>query len=651
MLKNLGETLERALAADPDATAYSFLPDGEERAGGFTFVELDRRARALAGQLHESGLTGSRVLLVHPPGPDFVVALFACFYAGVTAVPVVPPESRYRAARARVEAITAACAPAAQLTSSAGGPALEPERLPVLETDRAPADDQGFTPPDVGPESTAILQFTSGATRAPRGVVLSHRSVLANLDLMDERYERRRGVVTVNWLPLHHDMGLFGALLRSVFMVGHCVLMPPGAMLRKPIRWWRAVVDYDATVTGGPDFGFDLSVRRTTAEERDALDLSRLSVVYTGAEPVRAATLDRFAAAFAGAGFDRRVFLPVYGLAEATLMVTGAHVPDPPRVLTVSADRLAAGEVAAAAAGDRAQRLVSCGPPGKATEVCVVDPDTREPVGAGRIGELWVRGDGVGDGYWGEPELDREVFGGRLAGCPEGPRWLRTGDLGGLVDGELVVTGRRKEMIIVAGRNVYPHDVEDSVQAALAGLRTGAGAAFGAAGRRQRRRTARGESGAAGGERLAVVQEVRLGPDAEPAGIADRLRAGVAADCGVAVSRVVLVAPGQVPKTSSGKVQRGRCRDLLRDGALKVLHDDALPVAAPPEPEPEPERRRSSPSCATWSPTCWRCPRTRSPATVRSPRSAWTRCGPPSCRRRSSSGTAPRSTWSSCSAG
>ena len=337
MLKNLGETLERALAADPDATAYSFLPDGEERAGGFTFVELDRRARALAGQLHESGLTGSRVLLVHPPGPDFVVALFACFYAGVTAVPVVPPESRYRAARARVEAITAACAPAAQLTSSAGGPALEPERLPVLETDRAPADDQGFTPPDVGPESTAILQFTSGATRAPRGVVLSHRSVLANLDLMDERYERRRGVVTVNWLPLHHDMGLFGALLRSVFMVGHCVLMPPGAMLRKPIRWWRAVVDYDATVTGGPDFGFDLSVRRTTAEERDALDLSRLSVVYTGAEPVRAATLDRFAAAFAGAGFDRRVFLPVYGLAEATLMVTGAHVPDPPRVLTVSA--------------------------------------------------------------------------------------------------------------------------------------------------------------------------------------------------------------------------------------------------------------------------------------------------------------------------
>ncbi|HZB50013.1 MAG TPA: amino acid adenylation domain-containing protein, partial [Mycobacteriales bacterium] len=444
---------------------------------------------ALAGHLHESGLTGSRALLVHPPGPDFVVALFACFHAGVTAVPVVPPESRYRAARARVETITAACTPAVQLTSAASGPALAPERLAVLETDRVPAGDAGFTPLDVGPESTAILQFTSGATRAPRGVVLSHRSVLANLDLMDERYERRRGVVTVNWLPLHHDMGLFGGLLRSVYAVGHCVLMPPGAMLRKPIRWWRAVVEHEATVTGGPDFGFDLSVRRTTAEERDALDLSRLSVVFTGAEPVRAATLERFAAAFAGAGFDPRVFLPVYGLAEATLMVSGTRVPDPPRVLTVSADR--------------------------------------------------------------------------LADCPEGERWLRTGDLGCLLDGEVVVTGRRKEVVIVAGRNVYPHDVEDSVQAALAGLRTGTGAAF-------------GMPGDDGGERLVVVQEVRLGPDADPGTVADRVRAGVAADGGVAVSRVVLVAPGQVPKTSSGKVQRGRCRDLLRAGELKVLHDDAL---------------------------------------------------------------------------
>ncbi|GAA2037756.1 hypothetical protein GCM10009839_43890 [Catenulispora yoronensis] len=484
-------------------------------------------------------------------------------------MPAYPPLDARQAAR--LTGIAADATPAAVLTEAAFLGMARDLLEPVLRgTGVAPTWIATDTAASVGgpwrvrhnPERVAFLQYTSGSTGQPKGVVVTHANLLHNSAFIRDRFghsESSRGVI---WLPPYHDMGLIGGILQPVFAGFPVTLMSPLSFLREPWRWLRAVSDYGATTSGGPNFAYDLAVRKTTPAQREALDLSRWTVAFTGAEQVRPATLDAFAKAFAAAGFRRRAYFPCYGLAEATLMVTGVRFDADPEVTAFSADALAAGgcalppEVTAGAGADASERrLVSCGTPPADGAVAIVDPDSGSPVEEGTIGEITVSGPSVAAGYWGDRGA-AEFADGRV----------RTGDLGFLYGGGLYITGRRKDLIIVRGRNVAPDDVEHTAAAAHPALRPGCGAAVAV------------EIG--GEERLAVVHEVQ-GPKPLPlAEISGAVRAAVLGDHGVAVSRVVLLGKGGLPKTSSGKVRRSECRRALAADELPVLFDDGAGTSA-----------------------------------------------------------------------
>ncbi|WP_051767848.1 non-ribosomal peptide synthetase [Amycolatopsis vancoresmycina] len=553
--ETLAELLVRRGAEQPGREALTFLGD-DGTAAAITYAELDARARAIAALLDGTCRAGERALLLYPPGLDYVAGFFGCLYAGIIAVPAYPPLDSRQAAR--LTGIAADATPAAVLTGAAF---LDPARAllePVLReagvpaawlaTDTAPA---AGARPGVrhNADRIAFLQYTSGSTGQPKGVVITHANLLHNSAFIRDRFghtAESRGVI---WLPPYHDMGLIGGILQPVFAGFPVTLMSPLSFLREPARWLRAVSDHRATTSGGPNFAYDLAVRKTTPEQREAMDLSRWTVAFTGAEQVRPATLEAFADAFAVAGFRRRAYFPCYGLAEATLMVTGVRFDEDPEVTAFSAGALATGRAQPATGGGPARQLVSCGTPPSDGGVAIIDPASGAPAADGTIGEITVSGPSVAAGYWGG--RDDGVFAdGRV----------RTGDLGFRHGGALYVTGRHKDLIVVRGRNIAPDDVELTAAAAHPALRPGCGAAIAV------------ELG--GEEALAVVHEVQ-GPKPVPlTGIADAVRTAVLAEHGVAVRRIVLLGKGGLPKTSSGKVRRAECRRALAAGELPVLFDD-----------------------------------------------------------------------------
>ena len=557
--ETLAELLLRRGAEQPAREALTFLGD-DGTAVELTYAELDARARAIAAVLADTCRAGDRALLLYPPGPEYIAGFFGCLYAGVIAVPAYPPLDARQAAR--LTGIAADATPAAVLTEAAFLELARDLLEPVLRqagvqarwiaTDTVAAVDDASRVRH-NAERIAFLQYTSGSTGQPKGVVVTHANLLHNSAFIRDRFghtESSRGVI---WLPPYHDMGLIGGILQPVYAGFPVTLMSPLNFLREPLRWLRAVSDYGATTSGGPNFAYDLAVRKTTPEQRETLDLSRWTVAFTGAEQVRPATLDAFADAFAAAGFRRRAYFPCYGLAEATLMVTGVRFDTDPQVTGFDADALATGR-ALPAAGNGAERLlVSCGTPPADGAVTIIDQHSDSPVGEGTIGEIAVSGPSVAAGYWGGG--DAEVFSGDH---------VRTGDLGFLHAGALYVTGRRKDLIIVRGRNVAPDDVELTAAGAHPALRPGCGAAIAVE--------------ADGEELLAVVHEVQ-GPKPLPlAEVAGGVRTSVLAEHGVAVSRIVLLAKGGLPKTSSGKVRRSECRRALAAGELPVLFDDGVPA-------------------------------------------------------------------------
>lgn len=562
-----------ATAADaPDRLAFRKLTDGDAPAAELTYGQLDRAARALAVRLREHGATGP-VLLMHPVGLDFVVAFFGCLYAGLCAVPAYPP-TRHRSTRARVAAIAADCGATVVLTTAvlrdrvrAALPAAD--AMTVLATDTAATADGGgmagaadWVRPSVGPDDTAFVQYTSGSTADPRGVVLSHRNLLANCAVTEKLFGVSVTSRVVSWLPTYHDMGLIGSVLGTVHAGASCELLSPASFVQRPAGWLEAISRFGATASGAPDFAYDLCVERISEEERAALDLSSWEVAFSGAEPVRAATLERFTTAFAPHGFRPTAFTPCYGLAEATLLVTakpqGAEAsvdPEPP--------------------GTSVGAVVSCGPApaGHRVEIVTAQDGPGILVPEGEVGEVWVSGPGVASGYLGRPQESARTFGARLAGG--GPSFLRTGDLGYLRHGELHLVGRLKDVVIVRGRNHHPHDIEHSVEQADAVLRRGGGAVFTA------------DRGA--GEIVQVVHEIERGTDvaALPA-VAAAVRAAVVAGHGVLPGGVTLIGAGGLPRTSSGKVQRAACRAALLAGSLPVLLDIAGPRSEGVEILPEP---------------------------------------------------------------
>ncbi|MBC7543296.1 MAG: fatty acyl-AMP ligase, partial [Candidatus Sericytochromatia bacterium] len=555
---------------------YRFLTDDDGDGVFCSFAELDGQARAIGAALQARGPQGSRALLLFAPGLDFVAAFFGCLYAGWVAVPAYPPMSER--GMARLHAIIGDSQADVALTSADIHGMIEdaPELSHVswLATDTLdPAHAASWQAPDIGPESLAFLQYTSGSTSAPKGVMVSHGNLLHNERMIKQAFGQSAESVIVGWLPLYHDMGLIGTVLQPLYLGASCTLMSPLDFLQQPFRWLQAISRTGATTSGGPNFAYDLCVRKITDEQKAGPDLSRWTVAFNGAEPIRPDTMARFAEAFAPCGFRPETFFPCYGLAEATLLVTGGDMVSVPPVLHVKG----LGERQATltdAADPDGQAMAGCGRVQLGQRLMIVDPDTCRPCPPGQVGEIWVSGPSVASGYWQQPALTDSVFRARLADSGEGP-FLRTGDLGVILADELLVTGRIKDLIIIRGRNVYPHDLEHTAELAQPAIRPGCIAAFAV--------------DTPDGEQVAIVAEVDLRrmPDADPASLTalcQAIRKSVAATHEVTVHAVALLRAGTIPKTSSGKPQRHASRAAGLDGALDIvaaLQDEAYTAPAP----------------------------------------------------------------------
>jgi len=550
----------------PGREAYTFLGDGEAEERSVNYRDMDRRARSVASRLQNMGVaTGERVLLLYPPGLEYVSAFLGCLYAGVIAVPAYPPRlsrpiSRLRAIAADSKATVALTT--THILSNLGrrlAHAPEMKSLLWLAPDDSKDSAREWRCPEIDGNTLAFLQYTSGSTAAPKGVMVTHANLLHNLAMIYHGLEFTPDSRLVSWLPPYHDMGLIGGVLQPLYGGFPATLMPPVSFLQRPLGWLRAISRLGADTGGGPDFAYDLCSSKITPEERATLDLSSWTVAFNGAEPIRQETLERFATTFAPCGFRREAFYPTYGLAEATLIVSGGSKTAPPVVLCVEGAELERDRVVVASAGDKSTRtLVGCGRVLADQKIVVVNHESHTRCPSDRVGEIWVSGSSVAQGYWGRPEETKHAFRAYLADTGEGP-FLRTGDLGFLHDGELFVTGRLKDLIVIRGLNHYPQDIEQTVERSHVALRPDGCAAFSVTSDE--------------GEQLVVVQELerRYVRNTDVSEVVASVRRAVAEHHELQVHAVVLVRTGSIPKTSSGKIQRRATRAAYSDGTLAVV--------------------------------------------------------------------------------
>lgn len=585
--------------AKPEAVAYTFL-HAAAPPETLTYAELYARVESQAAAIHRRCPPGERAVLLYQPGLDVLAALLGCMAAGVIAVPA--PVPRPKREDRRLSGILTDCAPAVVLTTSAVESLVQEQiaslssRPLVLSTDTIGARTvEGMPDVPIAADTIALLQYTSGSTSAPKGVVLTHGNIAANQEQIQASFGCTEQSSAVSWLPLYHDMGLFGGMLLPLWAGFHVVLLAPTTFLREPIRWLRAVADYRATATGGPNFAFDHCVARITEADKQGLDLSSLELVWNGAEPIRAETLDRFSAAFGACGFRPQTMFPCYGLAESTLFVSGGPPGQADR-LHLDASKLEQDfAVPRPTAAALTRSVVSCGRPAEGAEVVVVDRESRRAASPGRIGEIWVRSPAVGAGYWNDEEESARTFANFRADSSDGP-YLATGDLGFVHDGQLYVTGRCKDMMIIRGRNFYPQDIEAVVAEHIPFARANACAAFAiehegaqwpvavVESDRHTVRTCKRSAVASSDEY--VISLERMAASGSQA---------VAAQLQVPLYDLLFVRPGSFPRTTSGKVQRSICRQLylsntldpilsLRRGLDRVVRQ-AAGVAEPTAPD------------------------------------------------------------------
>ncbi len=562
--KNLVELLRWRAYARRDDYAYRYLRD-DDCTAAVTYGELDSRARGIASFLQHTGLAGERVLLFYEAGLDYLAALFGCIYAGVVAVPLSSPK---RKALNQLSLICGDARPAASLSSPALISAVEPllsgfpdlAGLRWLSTTAHSSEPSPWKEPVIGAGTPALLQYTSGSTGDPRGVILTHENLLHNQHVMQQAFGVGQESIIVSWLPPYHDMGLIGGLFQPVYSGAVCLLMSASAFLQRPVRWLRAISRHRGTISGGPNFAYDLCVDRVKPEERADLDLSSWTIAFNGAEPVRHETLERFAKAYQAQGFRVEAFRPCYGLAESTLMVTAKSQAGRPAVHRLFRDSLARGEVKEAPESEEDKSIVNvvgCGTAHSDQSLAIVDAETRRQVSPGRIGEVWVTGPSVAAGYWNRRDLTTETFRAELADS-RGIPFLRTGDLGFVKGEDLYITGRLKDLIIINGRNIYPEDVEHVVNQSHPGIRRNGGAAFSVE--------------YEGRERLVFVQEMpRHYPKEKLEEVVQAIRGAVAANMELVVHVVALVDSGAIPKTTSGKIRRHACRTDFMSGSLEVI--------------------------------------------------------------------------------
>ncbi|MEG4271922.1 fatty acyl-AMP ligase, partial [Microcoleus sp. M2_D4] len=614
---NLVELLQNRALHQPEQK-YTFLLDGKTETASLTYRELDAIARSHAARLQTLGVTGERALLLFPPGLDYLAAFFGCLYAKVIAVPLYPPKLKRNLAKisaiAKDAGATVAIAPARHLENleQLCEQAPQLKGLQWLSAEALSDDGEKWQQPPIHPDEVAYLQYTSGSTSTPKGVMVSHANVLYNIEYIHRGFAHDAESVAVTWLPPFHDMGLIDGLLKPLYLGIPCYFMPPAAFIQNPMCWLEAISRYKATHSGGPNFAYDLCAskiskillaqfeddycgvgvgpavkihgtggtpipqnnqnhpaimqREILGDDQKTLDLSSWRVAYNGAEPIHKETLERFTKAFEPCGFQADAFCPAYGMAETTLKIATVRSGETPTFLPVDAGALENNQIVEVV-GDEggARTLVGCGFPEFGTKVAIVNPESLTQCQPQEVGEIWVAGETVARGYWNRPEETEKTFQAYLSDTGEGP-FLRTGDLGFLREGELFITGRLKDLIIIRGRNLYPQDIERTAERSHPSLRQGAIAAFSVE--------------VAGEEQLVIVPELqsRKAPDnAEE--IISAIRERIAIEYEVQVYGVVLIKPGSIPKTTSGKIQRrAACADFLAD-KLEVVASSVLELA------------------------------------------------------------------------
>ena len=568
--QSLVDLLRRQADRLGDALAFAFLEDGREEGDRVSFSQLDAEARAIAGWLRQNHEAGERALLLFPAGLDFVRAFFGCLYAGLIAIPAPAPEaSRRKRTMPRLQAIARdadvtlvlSSGDTLKLVRDAVRDLPELAATPTLDVRDAPADAAvGWRPPAIAPDDVAYLQYTSGSTTDPKGVMLSHANVLHHCRDLRAGCGYGPDSVSVTWLPYFHDYGLIEGIITPVQNGTPCHIMSPFAFLKRPFAWLHAISRLRATNSQGPNFAFDQCVRRIRPDQRAQLDLSSLVSLGNGAEPVNPAVVEAFIETFAPCGLKPEAVCPAYGLAEATLMMSCRGPSLAPRFTRFDTGALAARRAAPVDDPVRdARRIASCGAPLGRIDIAIVDPDTRRRRPPDGIGEIWIADPCVALGYWRRDEATTETFRAHIADTGEGP-FLRTGDLGFLHDGELYISSRLKDLIIIAGANHYPQDIEWTVEGAHPAIRPGhvAAAAFSADGE----------------ERLLIAPEIERGaldtPEARDEMLA-AVRRSVSEGHEAPVHAIVLLKRGSLPKTASGKIQRHACEGFLRAPGDEVV--------------------------------------------------------------------------------
>lgn len=531
--------------------AYIFLQNGETESGRLTYGELDWQAKAIAS--HLQFYRGERALLLYPSGLEFITAFFGCLYAGVIAVPANLPRQNQKLSRL-FSIVNNSQSKLALTTGSLLATIekrwkdeFESTRLKWVATDTIDASFQDFESPSITPKHLAFLQYTSGSTGTPKGVMVSHGNIIHNQEIIYQAFGHSEKSVGVGWLPLFHDMGLIGHVLQPIYAGFPSILMPPLIFLQRPIRWLAAISHYQATTSGGSNFAYDLCVNKIKLEQLANLDLSSWDLAYNGAEPIREKTLVEFSEKFAPCGFNYRAFYPCYGMAETTLFATGGDKNQKPVIQRKNQEQ-----------NLENQGVVGCGRPYLDTEVIIVNPETLNQCQDEQVGEILISGETVTQGYWNQPKITEEIFSATCAETGE-KKFLRTGDLGFILNGELFVTGRLKDAIIIRGQNYYPQDIEDTVQQSHPALRVNGGAVV----------TVEVD----GQEKLVIIQEVERNyiRNLEIKEVKRAIAFSVTAQHSLPIYATVLIKPGTLPKTSSGKIQRYLCRQKIMNNELKVL--------------------------------------------------------------------------------
>lgn len=568
-IDNFVDLLTEQAARHGDKIAFTSLEDGETIGETLSYAALAQRARATAAMLSRQYPVGSRVLLLYPSCVDYMVAFFGCLCAGMIAVPAFPPRGSKH--NARLEGILRDSNAQVALTTrcqllqmqSALHASVTLSQLEIFCTDLISAGEaRDWLRPDVNASTLAFLQYTSGSTGQPKGVMVSHGNLLHNERMIQASFHSEGDAVYVTWLPIYHDMGLVGNMLHAFWLGATCYFMAPVSFLQRPVRWLQAISRFHATISGGPNFAYQLCADKIGEDARHALDLSSWQVAFNGSEPVRHTTMQRFSELFANSGFHQRAWLPCYGMAESTLIATGGNPQNNPISLYVDKRQLSQ-HCVVSVEPILGVPLVGCGSNLPGQSIRIIEPSTGELCAPDRVGEIWLSGPHIGGGYWQRPDASRETFQAHLASNGEGP-FLRTGDLGFLHDSELYVTGRVKDVMIVRGVNYYPQDIEATVEAADEACCQTGSAAFGI--------------DDSLGERVVVVVELNRSyvRKIDPHLLTANIRQQVLEQHELVLGDIVLIRPGTLPKTSSGKVQRSQARQLYLSGELAQLDTAVL---------------------------------------------------------------------------